>query len=64
MFDSATTNLLRAVLDDVCAEIPRSETNVRTHVAAKLLECAGNGERSIEALRNAGKQALGKFPRY
>jgi hypothetical protein len=62
VFDRPTTSLLRAVLDEVCSEVSRSETTTRTHVASKLLECAGRGERSIEDLRDAGRQALRAAP--
>jgi hypothetical protein len=62
LLDRSTTSMLRAVLDEVCAEISRSETTIRTHVASKLLECAGDGELSIDDLRDAGRQALRAAP--
>jgi hypothetical protein len=62
VFDSATTSLLKAVLDEVCAQIPPSDTSLRTHVASKILECARNGECSIEELQNAGQRALRARP--
>jgi len=58
MFDAKTTALLRTVLDQVCESVSRYETGVRTHVAAKLLEAASNGENSIDGLRKVGREAL------
>ncbi|OKO80730.1 hypothetical protein AC629_27025 [Bradyrhizobium sp. NAS80.1] len=57
MFDTATTSLLRAVLDEVCESVSRRETGVRTHVASKILEAATNGNVSPEALRTQGPLA-------
>jgi hypothetical protein len=48
MFDTETTSLLRAVLDEVCATVSRYETAARTHVASKILEAAARGETSLE----------------
>jgi hypothetical protein len=62
MFDSATTKLLRVVLDEVCSGISLSEISLRTHVASKLLECAQKGESSIEELQRVGRQALRAAP--
>lgn len=36
MLDTATTALLRAVLEEVCEGVSRHETGARTHVASKL----------------------------
>lgn len=58
MFDTQTTALLRAVLDDVC----RDETGTRTHVAAKILESARLGEATAENLRQVARKALGETP--
>jgi hypothetical protein len=58
MFDTATTSLLRAVLDEVCESVSRRETGVRTHVASKILEAATKGNVSPEALREVGRKAL------
>ncbi|QOZ70654.1 hypothetical protein [Bradyrhizobium arachidis] len=58
MFSAETTALLRAVLEEVCEEIPVSEVGVRTHVASKILEAAAKGQRSTDALRTAGRKAL------
>ena len=40
MFDTATTELLRAVLDEVCERVSHREIGARTHVASKILEAA------------------------
>jgi hypothetical protein len=58
MFDMETTALLRAVLEEVCEDIPVNETGARTHVASKLLEAAAQGQVSTDALRTAGRKAL------
>ena len=58
MFDPATAALLRAVLDEVCANIPQLETSTRTRVASKILEAATKGECSVEDLKEAGREAL------
>ncbi|SDF00914.1 hypothetical protein [Bradyrhizobium brasilense] len=62
MFDMATTALLRAVLDEVCESVSRSEIGARTHVASKILEAANRGEVSPEGLRQIGRRALSHSP--
>ena len=54
MFDPAKAALLRAVLDEVCENIPQLETSTRTRVASKILEAATKGEWSVEDLKEAG----------
>ena len=58
MFSAETTALLRAILEEVCQNIPVSETGARTHVASKLLETASRGQLSSDARRSAGHNAL------
>jgi hypothetical protein len=58
MFSAETTALLRAVLEEVCENIPVSEIGARTHVASKILEAAAQGQLSTDALRTAGRKAL------
>jgi hypothetical protein len=58
MFDTDTTVLLRAVLEEVCASVSRREIGARTHVASKLLEAARRGQTSLHDLRQAGSRAL------
>lgn len=62
MFDQATTALLRSVLDEVCANVSRSETGARAHVASKILEAANRGEISPEDLKQVGRNALAQAP--
>lgn len=62
MFDTATTALLRAVLDEVCESVSHREIGARTHVAAKILEAASKGEISPETLRQVGREALSRAP--
>jgi hypothetical protein len=62
MFDSATTALLRAVLDEICESVSRNEIGARTHVASKILEAAKRGELSLEGLRQVGRDALSHAP--
>jgi len=62
MFDSETAALLRAVLDELCENIPQLETSTRTRVASKILEAATRGEWSIDDLKEAGREALADAP--
>jgi len=62
MLDPATTALLRAVLDEVCESVSRTETGARTHVASKILEAASRGETSTDHLKQVGRQALSQAP--
>ena len=62
MFDPATTALLRAVLDDVCADISRFETGARAHVASRILEAAAKGDVAPENLKKVGREALHDAP--
>lgn len=62
MFDSATTAILRAVLDDVCQSVSRFETGTRTHVATRILEAARQGETTPDSLKQIGRKALGDAP--
>jgi hypothetical protein len=55
MFDTSTTALLRAVLNEVC----ESDVRARTHVASRILEAATGGDMSPESL----KQSDGKLSR-
>jgi DNA-binding transcriptional regulator YdaS (Cro superfamily) len=62
MFDTATTALLRAVLDEVCESVSARETGARTHVASKNLEAATRGDVSPEDLRRVRREALSGAP--
>lgn len=58
MFDPATRARLRVVHEEVCERISRREISARTHVAAKLLQAATEGQTSLDDLRQAGCRAL------
>jgi len=60
MHDAETVALMRAVLDSLCKGISQYETSIRIHVASRLLEAAGQGERSEEGLWRVGRNALGE----
>ncbi|WP_027555850.1 hypothetical protein [Bradyrhizobium sp. Cp5.3] len=62
MLDADTAELLRAVLDEVCASISPCETGIRAHVASKILEAAIGGERTPERLKQIGRKALCEAP--
>lgn len=62
MLDATTTALLRAVLEDVCEGLPRSETGARAHVASKILDAAKRGEITADRLRQVGIEALRSAP--
>lgn len=62
MFDTATTELLRAVLDEVCKNVSRDATRARAHVASKLLEAATRGEKTPDRLQQIGREALREAP--
>ncbi|WP_456652107.1 MULTISPECIES: hypothetical protein [unclassified Bradyrhizobium] len=62
MLDATTTALLRAVLEEVCEGLPRSETGTRAHVASKILDAANRGEITADHLRQVGMEALRSAP--
>ena len=62
MFSSDVTSLLRALLDEVCADVAANETSKKAFVASKILEGASKGARDTDALRNIGRQALRATP--
>jgi hypothetical protein len=62
MFHTATTALMRAVLDEVCEGVSRREIRARTHVASKILKAATRGDVSPEGLRRIGREALYRAP--
>lgn len=62
MHDAETVAVLRAVLDELCANLATSDTGTRTHVASKLLKTARRGPSSIDDLKEAGKGALKQPP--
>nr|WP_271573859.1 hypothetical protein [Bradyrhizobium sp. CCBAU 11361] len=58
VLNAGTTALLRAVLEEVCENIPVSETGARAYVASKLLDAVAHGQLSADALKAAGRKAL------
>lgn len=62
MFDQPTTALLRAVLDEVCEDVSRSETGTRVHVASRILEAVTKGDTSPDRLKQVGREALHDAP--
>lgn len=62
MFDTATTALLRAVLDEVCESISQREIGAWTNVASKILEAATRGDVSPVGLRQVDRDALSHAP--
>jgi hypothetical protein len=62
MFDTETTALLRAILDEIYESISRGEIGTRTHVASKILEAATRGKVSPDGLRQVGRKTLSHAP--
>ena len=62
MFDPETAALLRAVLDELCENVPPLESSTRARVASKILEAAAKAEWSIDDLKEAGREALQEAP--
>lgn len=62
MPDAEMTALLRAVLDEVCAEIPPWDTTARERVAARLRAAAREDRCSLEDLKRAGWDAPAHRP--
>jgi hypothetical protein len=54
MFPSEVTARLRAVLDEVCADVSKFETGTPALVASKILENAALGDVSVEELKRTG----------
>lgn len=62
MPDAEMTALLRAVLDEVCAEIPPWDTTTRERVAARLNDLVRLEQRSVDDLKRAARDALIRAP--
>ena len=60
MFDTVTTVLLRAVLDEVYESVSPRETGARTHVASEILDAASGGEVSVEVSSTSGARLCRK----
>jgi len=62
MPDAEMAALLRAVLDEVCADIAPYDTATRQRVAAQLTDIVRSGHHSVEDLKRAGRDALNRTP--
>jgi hypothetical protein len=62
MPDAEQAALLRAVLDEVCADLDSSDTATRERVAARLCDLMRSGRCSVEELKRAGRDALTRAP--
>ncbi|WP_298257134.1 hypothetical protein [Bradyrhizobium sp.] len=62
MPDAETIAVLRAVLEELCAEVALEDTATRTGVASTLLAATRRGRQSVDELREAGKAALRSPP--
>jgi hypothetical protein len=62
MPDAETAALLRAVLDEVCADLVPSEMATRERIAARLSDLVLSGQCSVDGLRRAGRDALTRAP--
>jgi hypothetical protein len=57
-FDPETIAAMRSVLEEVCSHMPSGSAEARSFVAARLLECASNGNQTHDLLLNAGRRAV------
>ena len=62
MPDAEMAALLRAVLDEVCADLAPFDMVTRERVSARLNELVRSGPCSAEDLRRAGRDALIRVP--
>ena len=62
MPDAEMAALLRAVLDEVCADIAPSDTATRERVAARLSDLVRSGCCSVDELKRVGLDALINAP--
>ena len=62
MPDAETAAVLRAVLDEVSADLSPFDTVTRTHVASSLLEKTRQAQSSLDDLRQAANNALRRPP--
>ena len=62
MPDAETVAVLRAVLDEVCADVSPFDTVTRTHVASHLLETTRQANSSRDELKQAAWNALRRPP--
>lgn len=62
MPDAETAAVLRAILEELCAEVAREDTETRADVASMLLAVTKRGRVSVDELKEAGKTALRSPP--
>ena len=62
MPDAEIDALLRAFLDEVCADIPSWDTTTRQRVAVRLRDLVRSGCNSVNELERAGRDALTRAP--
>ena len=62
MPDAETATLLRAVLDEVCADLAPADMARRERIAARLSDLVRSGQCSVDDLRRAGRDALTRAP--
>jgi hypothetical protein len=58
MPDTKTAAVLRSLLDELCAQLPKFDADTKINVASRLLEAVEQGRSSVDDLRAAGKEAL------
>jgi hypothetical protein len=58
MLDADTLALLRSVLNELCKDLSKSETGMRTRVASGILEAATKDGWSVDNLKEAGRKAM------
>lgn len=62
MPDTRTAALLRSLIEELCAQVPKFDADTKINVASKLLEAVEQGRSSVDYLRAAGEEALRQPP--
>jgi hypothetical protein len=62
MTDAKTAALLRSLIEELCAQVPKFDADTKINVASKLLEAVEQGRSSADDLRAAGREALRQPP--
>jgi hypothetical protein len=57
-FSAETVKAMRAALAEICSHVPDKSPDARAFVAAKILECARQGEKTYDGLLQAGRRAV------
>ncbi|MET4492956.1 hypothetical protein ABIA94_008562 [Bradyrhizobium sp. LA7.1] len=58
MFDTVTTALSRAILDEICEGVSGYEMGAKAHVASAILEAVAKGATSPDSLKSIGRRVL------